>query len=673
MQYIIARLQKELRGGNMNKNKTSINTIRMLGVDMINKANSGHPGIVLGAAPMTYTLFTEHLAYNDKEPEWFNRDRFIMSAGHGSALLYSLLHLSGYNVTIKDLKQFRQWGSITPGHPEYGHTEGVELTSGPLGQGIAMGAGIAVAESYLGQLINKDKFNLIDHYTYVLCGDGDLQEGITQETMSLTGHMGLAKLIVLYDSNDIQLDGPVKNANSEDTQKKYESMNWQYILVENGEDTDAISKAITLGKNNQQKPTIIEIKTVIGFGSPDAGNSKTHGSPIGKEKTLITKQNLQWDYEPFQIPPEVYEDFAHKNKDKGLLKFNEWYEKLDAYRKAYPKEANYLDSILNGNFEIDLDKIFNQYEKKASIATRSSSGELLNMLQKANPLMIGGSADLSASTKVKGIDGDFTFENPKGRNINFGVREHAMAAMVNGITLHGLRGFSGGFFIFSDYMRPAMRLAALMGIPSIFVFTHDSVAVGEDGPTHEPVEQLAGLRAVPNMSVIRPADVNEVMGAWKIALESKDQPTSIVLTRQDVPTLQHSSIKGTEKGGYVISSEKKKIDAIIIATGSEVSLAIEVQKALLLENIDVRVVSLPSFEIFNKQDAAYQDSVIPDTNRKRIGIEMGSTLGWHRYTGIDGLNITIDKFGASAKGEVVVENYGFNVPDISEKVKQYLK
>lgn len=656
----------------MNKSKTSINAIRMLGVDMVNKANSGHPGIVLGAAPMAYTLFTEHLSYNAKEPKWFDRDRFVMSAGHGSALLYSLLHFAGYNVTMEDLKQFRQWGSITPGHPEFGHADGVESTSGPLGQGIAMAAGMAVAERYLSGMLNKEDFNMIDHYTYVLCGDGDLQEGVTQETISLAGHMGLSKLIVLYDSNDIQLDGPVKWANSENTQKKYESMNWQYIFVENGEDIDAISKAITQGKNNQDKPTIIEIKTVIGHGSPDAGSSKTHGAPIGEEKTVETRKALQWDYEPFEIPSEVYGDFTDKNKEKGLAKYDEWNDKLAAYRDAYPDEAGYLDSIMNGNFEIDYDKIFNQYEKKASVATRSSSGDLLNLLQKVNPLMIGGSADLSTSTKVKGIDGDFSHDNPRGRNINFGVREHAMAAMVNGITLHGLKGFSGGFFIFSDYMRPAMRLAALMGIPSIFVFTHDSVAVGEDGPTHQPVEQLAGLRAVPNMTVIRPADINEVMGAWKIALESKDQPTSIVLTRQDVPTLENSSIQGSEKGGYIISSEKERLDAVIIATGSEVSLAIEVQKALLLESIDVRVVSLPSFEIFNKQTIAYKNTIIPTSIRKRIGIEMGATLGWHQYTGLDGLNITIDKFGASAKGETVVENYGFNVNDVLKRVKEYL-
>lgn len=657
----------------MSQSKKSITAIRMLGVDMVNKANSGHPGIVLGAAPMAYTLFTEHLSYNASEPKWFNRDRFVMSAGHGSAMLYSLLHLSGYNVKMDDLKQFRQWGSITPGHPEFGHTDGVDSTTGPLGQGIAMAAGMAVAERYLSGLLNKENHSIIDHYTYVLCGDGDLQEGVTQEAMSLAGHMGLSKLIVLYDSNDIQLDGPVKWANSENTRQKFESMNWQYIFVENGEDTDAISKAIVQGKNNQEKPTIIEIKTIIGYGSPDAGSSETHGAPIGEDKTIQTRKTLQWDYKPFEIPSEVYEDFKDKNKEKGLSKCSEWYDKLTAYRKAYPEEARYLDSILNGSFEIDYDKIFSQYEKKASVATRSSSGDLLKMLQKANPLMIGGSADLSTSTKVKGIDGDFTFENPKGRNINFGVREHAMAAMVNGITLHGLKGFSGGFFIFSDYMRPSMRLAALMRIPSIFVFTHDSVAVGEDGPTHQPVEQLAGLRAVPNMTVIRPADVNEVMGAWKIALESQEQPISIVLTRQDVPTLQQSTIQGTEKGGYVISPEKEGIDAVIIATGSEVSLAIDVQKALLLENIDVRVVSLPSFEIFDKQSTAYQNSVIPPAMRKRIAIEMGATLGWHKYTGIDGLNITIDSFGASAKGSSVIENYGFNVPDVLKKVKDYLK
>ena len=657
----------------MIQNKTSINAIRMLGVDMVNKANSGHPGIVLGAAPLAYTLFTEHLSYNAKEPRWLNRDRFVMAAGHGSALLYSLLHFAGFNVTMDDLKRFRQWGSITPGHPEYGHTEGVDSTSGPLGQGIAMAAGMAIAERYLSNLLNKEQFDMINHYTYVLCGDGDLQEGVTQEAMSLAGHIGLPKLIVLYDSNDIQLDGPVSWANSENTKQKFESMNWQYIFVENGEDTDDINKAIIQAKNDLEKPTIIEIKTIIGHGSPDAGDSETHGAPIGEEKAAKTRKTLDWDYEPFDIPKEVYEDFQKKNNEKGLMRCLEWHEKLDEYRRSYPEESKILDSVLNETFEMDFDDIFSQYAKKASIATRSSSGDLLKSLQKVNPLMIGGSADLSKSTKVKGIDGDFNRKNPKGRNINFGVREHAMAAMVNGITLHGLKGFSGGFFIFSDYMRPAMRLAALMGIPSIFVFTHDSVAVGEDGPTHQPVEQLAGLRAVPNMTVVRPADVNEVMGAWKIALESKNHPTSIVLTRQDVPTLQSSSIQGTEKGGYVISSEQDRVDAVLIATGSEVSLAIEVQKALLLDNIDVRVVSLPSFEIFDKQTAAYQNSIIPTGVRKRIALEMGATLGWHKYTGLDGINITIDRFGASAKGEVVIENYGFNVSDVSDRVKEYLK
>lgn len=657
----------------MSQENTSINTLRMLGVDMVNEANSGHPGIVLGAAPMAYTLFSKHLMYNPQAPKWFNRDRFVLSAGHGSALLYSLLHLAGYNLTLEDLKGFRQWGSITPGHPEYKHTEGVELTSGPLGQGMAMGAGIAVAERYLSGLINKKDFTLVDHYTYVLCGDGDLQEGVTQESMSLAGHMGLDKLIVLFDSNDIQLDGPVADANSEDTQKKYESMNWHYLLVKDGEDINAINNAIQQAKDNKEQPTIIEIKTIIGFGSPDAGSSKTHGAPIGAEKTVLTRKTFQYDHQPFEVPSEVYDDFNQKNKTKGLAKFKEWNALLDKYKVAYPKEHELLESIINDTFEVDFDEVFNQYEKKASIATRASSGQLLDKLQEANPLMIGGSADLSSSTKVKGINGNFTKENPSGRNINFGVREHAMAAMVNGITLSGLRGFSGGFFIFSDYMKPSMRLAALMGIPSIFVFTHDSVAVGEDGPTHEPVEQLAGLRAMPNMNVIRPADVNEVMGAWKVALTSKDTPTSIILTRQDVRTLENASIDHTAKGGYIISQEANQLDAIIIASGSEVSLAIDVQESLLKDNIDVRVVSLPSFELFDQQDEKYRNSVLPSTNDKRIAIEMGATLGWHKYTGLGGLNITIDTFGASAKGEEVIEKFGFNVSEVSEQIKQYLK
>lgn len=653
----------------MNTERTSVNAIRMLGVDMINKANSGHPGIVLGAAPTMYTLFTKHLVYNPKDPDWFNRDRFILSAGHGSALLYSTLHLAHYSLTMDDLKQFRQWGSRTPGHPEFGHTPGVDATTGPLGQGIAMAVGMAIGEKHLGALLNKDEIKVVDHYTYSLCGDGDLQEGVAQEAISLAGHLGLSKLILLYDSNDIQLDGPVALNNSENTKKKFESMNWNYILVDDGENINEINNAISTAKENQGKPTIIEIKTIIGHGSPHAGKNATHGSPLGEENTMVTREKLQWEYAPFMIPNEVYEDFIGSNKEKGITKYEKWNDSINKYKKDYPKEGKIIEELISSSININFDDIFNKIQLKDSVATRASSGELLNILQEHCPLMIGGSADLSSSTKVKGINGDFTKDNPLGRNINFGVREHAMAAIVNGLVLHDLKGFTGGFFIFSDYMKPAIRLSALMGIPSIFVFTHDSIAVGEDGPTHEPIEQLAGLRAIPNMDVIRPADTKEVMGAWKLALNSKNTPTCILLTRQNIPTLEFSDNKLVEKGAYIISKEKNKIDAIIIATGSEVSLAINAQKELLDQGVDTRIVSIPSFKRFNEQEAEYRNTVLPPDIKKRVAVEMGSSMGWHQYIGDEGKSLTIDKFGASAKGEEIIDKYGFNINNLVKIVK----
>jgi len=657
----------------MIQQKTSINALRMLGVDMINKANSGHPGIVLGAAPMMYALYTGHLSYNPKRPDWFNRDRFVMAAGHGSALLYSILHVAGYKVSMDDLQAFRQWGSKTPGHPEFGHTEGVDSTTGPLGQGIAMAVGMAIGETYLGARFNKEGFELVNHYTYALCGDGDLQEGVTQEAMSLAGHLGLSKLIVLYDSNDIQLDGPVQFANSEDVKSKYEALNWQHILVPEGENIQAINEAIEKAKANKNQPSIIEVKTIIGYGSPKAGTSATHGSPIGNEGAEKARAFLDWTFEPFEIPKEVYADIQSKNEIKGIQRSTEWEEALKKYATKYPEEAKALQQAINREMiAIDFEELAKAYQPKASVATRTSSGDIIKLLQQMSPLLIGGSADLTSSTKVKGIEGDFSTKNPLGRNINFGVREHAMAAIVNGLSLHGLKGFCGGFFVFSDYMRPAIRMAALMKIPSLFIFTHDSVAVGEDGPTHEPVEQLAGLRAMPNLEVLRPADAKEVMAAYKIALQSTDKPTVIVLTRQDVPTLEESSIEGVEKGGYVISKEKSSMDAIIIATGSEVSLAIEAQQELLKQNIDTRVVSLPSFARYNAQSQEYKESILPRTITKRVAIEMGSSFGWDQYTGFEGVKITIDQFGASAKGEEVVYQYGFNTEHVVKTIKSLI-
>jgi len=658
----------------MRLEEKSINALRFLGVDMINRANSGHPGIVLGSAPMLYTLYTKQMNFDPKEKNWINRDRFVLSAGHGSALIYSMLHLAGYDLPMDELKNFRQWGSKTAGHPEYMHTDGIEATTGPLGQGIAMSVGMAIAEKYTAAKLNKEDLKIIDHYTYSLCGDGDLQEGVAQEAVSLAGHLGLSKLILMYDSNDIQLDGPVNMANSENTKEKFEAMNWNYILVKDGEDIKEINKALKEAKNQKDKPTLIEIKTKIGLGSPVEGKSAAHGAPLGDKNTIDTRKKLNWNFEPFEIPKDVYshiEEFVNE-KHKGLLK---WKKDLKEYKDKYPEDYQTLMQIAGEKeFQLDFAKLYQdiKYIPGEKEATRASSGNIIKELQKASPLFIGGSADLTASTKIKGIDGNFEYNNSKGRNINFGVREHAMAAITNGIVLSGLKGFAGGFFIFSDYMKPSMRLSALMEIPTAYGFTHDSIAVGEDGPTHQPVEQLAGLRAIPNFNVIRPADGNEVKAAWRIAFTSKKTPTALVFTRQGVPQLAKSSQKGVEKGAYVISPEKDKIDALIIATGSEVSLAIESQKVLLEEGIDVRVVSMPSMELFDLQNEDYKNSVLPEKVDKRLSIEMAASLGWGKYLGLKGKTMSVDKFGASAKGSRNIEEYGFTVENVVKTVKSMM-
>lgn len=650
----------------------AINAIRMLGVDAVNRAKSGHPGIVLGAAPMTYTLYSRHIKVNPRVSNWFNRDRFILSAGHGSPLLYSMLHLSGYDVKIEDLKEFRQWNSLTPGHPEFGHTDGVDATTGPLGQGIAMATGIAIAEKFLGARFNKDGMDIIDHYSYVLCGDGDLQEGVAQEAMSLAGHLGLGKLIVLYDSNDIQLDGSVSMANSEDTRAKYEAINWQYIKVSEGTNVGDIDKAIAQAKANIEKPTLIEIRTEIGYGSPLVGDSASHGAPLGEENTKATREALGWPHEPFLIPSEIYSHFERVVKERGQDLYNQWSSLFDQYKNKYPESADEIDRLISGKLEIDFENILETYEVGHNEATRATGGKVLKELSKVYPFLVGGSADLTKSTKAKGVDGDFTKDNPLGRNINYGVREHAMGAIVNGMTLHGLRGFGGTFFVFSDYMKPSIRLAALMNIPSVFVFTHDSVAVGEDGPTHEPIEQLAGLRAIPNLDVIRPADANEVAAAWRLALESKSTPTAIVLTRQGVETVNGTSYEGVKAGGYVVSYEKEEIHAILIATGSEVNLALKAQEELLKEGIDSRVVSLPSFKRFKEQSDSYLEGVLPSNIRIRLAIEMGSSLGWGQFIGLDGRTLTIDRFGASAPNKMIVEKYGFTVENVIKLTKELI-
>ncbi|MDM5301958.1 transketolase [Bacillus subtilis] len=660
--------------------KKSVATIRTLSIDAIEKANSGHPGMPMGAAPMAYTLWTKFMNVSPANPGWFNRDRFVLSAGHGSALLYSMLHLSGFDLSIEDLKGFRQWGSKTPGHPEFGHTAGVDATTGPLGQGIAMAVGMAIAERHLAETYNRDSFNVVDHYTYSICGDGDLMEGISSEAASLAGHLQLGRLIVLYDSNDISLDGDLDRSFSENAKQRFEAMNWEVLYVEDGNNIEELTAAIEKARQNEKKPTLIEVKTTIGFGSPNrAGTSGVHGAPLGKEESKLTKEAYAWTYEEdFYVPSEVYEHFAKAVKESGEKKEQEWNAQFAKYKEVYPELAEQLELGIKGELPKDWDQEVPVYEKGSSLASRASSGEVLNGLAEKIPFFVGGSADLAGSNKttIKNA-GDFTAADYSGKNFWFGVREFAMGAALNGMALHGgLRVFGGTFFVFSDYLRPAIRLAALMGLPVTYVFTHDSIAVGEDGPTHEPVEQLASLRAMPNLSLIRPADGNETAAAWKLAVQSNEQPTALVLTRQNLPTIDQTAeeaLAGVEKGAYVVSKSKNETpDALLIASGSEVGLAIEAQAELAKDNIDVSVVSMPSMDRFDKQSNEYKNAVLPADVKKRLAIEMGSSFGWGKYTGLEGDVLGIDRFGASAPGETVINEYGFSVPNVVNRVKALL-
>lgn len=641
----------------------AINAIRILGVDAINQANSGHPGIVLGAAPMAYQLFTEHLNVNVKDTAWINRDRFVLSAGHGSMLLYALNHLIGYKISMEDLKRFRQMGN-TPGHPEYGHTEGVETTSGPLGQGISNAVGMAIAETHLAARFNKDKFPLIDHYTYVLCGDGDLQEGVAMEAMSLAGHLGLGKLIVLFDSNDIQLDGKVSLAYSENHQMKFEAMGWHYQRVNDGQDLSSINRAINKAKKNVNQPSIIEVKTIIGFGTSVQGTSKVHGAPVGFDEAQKLRENLDWTEPPFSIPQEIYSHYRKKVTLRGQRVYRRWQELLSQYQMTYPNEFELFESFIKQDIHINQTD-FQTELQGAKDATRNVSGKILMKLSSMYLNLIGGSADLTASTKAKGADGHYDKNHRLSRNINFGVREHAMGAIVNGMVLHGgLRVFGGAFFVFSDYMKPSIRLAAIMQIPSIFVFSHDTIAVGEDGPTHQPIEQLAGLRAIPNLNIIRPADATETFAAWKLAMESKSTPTAIILTRQNVTNYATTQVAGVARGAYVVSYESSRLDGILLASGSEVDLAIQTQTVLKEKGIDVRVVSMPSHFLFEQQTQKYQKEVLPK-RAKIIAVEMGSRLSWHKYTK---LIYGLDQFGVSAPLEQALDYFGFTKEKLAEYV-----
>lgn len=652
----------------------AINTIRTLSIDAIEKANSGHPGLPLGAAPMAYVLWTKFLKINPlTSRKWTNRDRFVLSAGHGSALLYSLLHLSGYNVSIDDLKNFRQWNSKTPGHPEVHHTDGVEATTGPLGQGIAMATGMAMAESHLSATYNKEDFPIVDHYTYTLCGDGDLMEGVSQEACSLAGHLKLGKLIVLYDSNDISLDGPTSKAFTENVGKRFTAYGWQHILVEDGNDLEAIYQAIESAKNETDKPSIIEVKTVIGYGSINQGTSKVHGSPLGKKDSENVKEFYDMGKEKeFYVAEEVRSHFINQIVGNGEKAEKEWNQLFLKYENEYPELAKQYKLAFSNELPKNWDATLPTYKLGTNAASRVASMEIIQQLAKEIPFLWGGSADLSASNNTMIVnEKDFDSQNYGGKNIWFGVREFAMAAAMNGIQLHGgTKIYGGTFFVFVDYLRAAVRLSAIQKVPVTYVLTHDSVAVGEDGPTHEPVEQLASLRCIPNVHVIRPADGNETVAAWKVAMKSIETPTILVLSRQNLPVINGTNKLadvGVAKGGYVISKQKgEKPEGIFIATGSEVNLAVEAQMILRELGKDISVVSLPSFDLFDQQDNAYKETVLPSDIIKRVSIEMGAGFGWERYVGTKGKIVSIDRFGASAPGNIVIEKYSFTVESIVE-------
>lgn len=654
----------------MDIKELSVAAIRSLGIDMINKANSGHPGMVLGSAPALYTLFTKELTVDPKHSNWFNRDRFVLASGHASALLYSLLHLSGFDLTMDDLKQFRQWGSKTPGHPEVNITDGVDASSGPLGQGIPMAVGMAMTERFLAEKFNRENFHVVDHYTYVLCGDGDMQEGVTYEASSLAGHLSLGKLIVLYDANKVTLDGPLDQSFSENVGKRFDAQGWQVLEVKDGNDINEIHKAIKKAKKMSYKPTLIIVNTIIGFGSQNQGTNKAHGAPLGQEDGANAKKSYQYDYEDFFVPEEVYDDFKKTVIRRGRLAYNRYQRLWSQYENTYPSLAKELQQALEDNYDIDYEQVLPTYKPGHSDATRNTSNEIINAIAKVYPTFLSGAADLASSTKTN-IANETAYMpgNYTGRNLCFGIREFAMVAIMNGMMLHGgVRVASGGFLVFSDYFKGALRMSCLMGLPIILPLSHDSIAVGEDGPTHQPTEQLQMLRSIVNMQTLHPCDANETAAAWRIAMETKDRPSAIVLTRQNVTTLETTSYEGVKHGGYIVGKEINHLDVILIASGSEVGLAMQAKQALIKEGIDVRVVSMPSFNLFDAQSEAYKESVLPNSCRKRVSIEMSSSFGWHKYVGLDGVCVSVEKFGASAPASRVIEEYGFTVERLVKTV-----
>lgn len=657
----------------------AINTIRFLSVDAVQKANSGHPGLPMGAAAMAYVLWTRHLKHNPKNPVWINRDRFILSAGHGSMLLYSLLHLTGYDLPLDELKQFRQWGSKTPGHPEVGHTPGVETTTGPLGQGFANGVGMAIAEQYVAAQFNRPSHTVIDHYTYAIVSDGDLMEGVASEAASWAGHLGLGKLIYLYDDNEISIDGSTDLSFTEDVAKRFEAYGWHVTYVEDGNDLEAIDAAIKAAQAETDRPSLIGVRTIIGFGSPNKqGSEKSHGSPLGPEEVILSKRNLGWPEEKFFHVPEQAATLFRRALSKGEVEEAAWDAQMEAYAGAFPEQAAQLKSWFGNGLGSDWEDAVPVFEAGGKLATRAASGKVLGAIAPKLANLVGGSADLTPSNKtdVKGRL-DFQKDTPQGSYFRFGVREHAMASACNGMALHGgLVPYCGTFLVFSDYMRPAVRLSALMEQPVVYVFTHDSIGLGEDGPTHQPIEHVMALRSIPNLTVMRPADANETAEAWRYALNHTNGPTALALTRQGLPTLdrtKYGAASGVQKGAYILSEANDVPEIILMGTGSELQYALEAADMLRAEGVDVRVVSFPSWEAFEAQSDTYKKQILPPRITKRVAIEAGVTLGWERYVGLEGTIIGIDRFGASAPYETLYKEFGFTAEHVAAAARKLLK
>lgn len=656
----------------------SVNTIRFLSVDAVQKANSGHPGLPLGAAPMSYVLWTRFLRFNPKDPNWQNKDRFILSAGHGSALLYSMLHLTGYDLSMEEIKRFRQMDSKTPGHPESMLTPGIEVTTGPLGQGFGNGVGVAMTEAFLGATYNRPDYTLFDHYTYAIVSDGDLMEGVAAEAASLAGHLKLGKLIYLYDDNDISLDGPTSLAFTEDVLARFNAYGWHTQRVDDGNNLDSITEAIRIARDETERPSLISIKTIIGYGSPLQGTSKAHGSPLGEDNVKKTKEHLGWDpNQTFHVPDEVREHLLEAGKTGAQLQ-EQWQHLFDEYCKAYPQEGEQLKQAFTGELPEGWDRDLPVFKPGEALATRQASGKALAAIKQHVPWVIGGSADLASSNEMQ-VKGDVSFQPGQYQNSNiwFGVREHAMGAILNGMASHhGVRVYCGTFLNFSDYMRGAIRLAALTEAPVTYVFTHDSIGLGEDGPTHQPVEQVTALRAIPNLTVIRPGDANETVEAWRLAMKKMKGPVALILTRQKLPTIDQNKYAGAhnlKKGGYILSEPNGVPDIILIATGSELQLAVGALEILTNERINVRVVSMPSWELFEEQEITYRNEVLPPNITQRLAIEAGVSFGWYKYVGLAGGVIGIDQFGLSAPGEEVMETFGFTVENVCDKARAIIK